>query len=218
MQADPPSSRALSEPRVAEQDLKQQAVPSDTYPVLDEPLAIEFANTLFTTAARPLDALTSQMALRRWLDVNAERIDTPSPRRLTAGDLERALELREIIRVLFACAVADDPPPAGSVQHLNQIAALDPITPRLHWTAAEPPKAHPSLSRLGRVDALFALLAQSAIDVLGGSGAGRLRRCEAPGCINYYLKDHPRREWCSPKCGNRVRAARHYQRTRRSEP
>jgi predicted RNA-binding Zn ribbon-like protein len=50
--------------------------------------------------------------------------------------------------------------------------------------------------------------------VLGGSGAGRLRRCEAPGCINYYLKDHPRRAWCSPKCGNRVRVARHYHRHR----
>ncbi|HZC54088.1 MAG TPA: CGNR zinc finger domain-containing protein [Mycobacterium sp.] len=51
------------------------------------------------------------------------------------------------------------------------------------------------------------------MDVLGGSGAGRLRCCEAPGCINYYLKDHPRRSWCSPKCGNRVRIAHHNERT-----
>ena len=93
---------------------------------------------------------------------------------------------------------------------------LAPFTARLHWPAGKPPKAHLSLSGAGHLDALLALVAQSAIDVLGGSGAGRLRRCEAPGCINYYLKDHARRAWCSPRCGNRVRVARHYERARRT--
>ena len=138
--------------------------------------------------------------------------------RVRAGDLERARELRAIIRALLAKAVDGDPPPTATVRRLNELAALAPITARLRWTSDEPPKAHLSLPGAGRLDALLALLAQSAIDVLGGSGAGRLRRCEAPGCINYYLKDHPRRAWCSPKCGNRVRVARHYQRHRRTGP
>ena len=196
--------------------IEQPVRPSDTYPALGEPLAIEFANTLFTDGGRPLDALTTQAALTRWLDANAERIDAPLPRRLGAGALERARELRAIIRALLATAVDGDPPPTAAVRRLNALAALAPITARLDWTAGEPPKAPRSLSGAGRLDALLALLAQSAIDVLGGSGAGRLRRCGAPGCINYYLKDHPRRAWCSPKCGNRVRVARHYQRTRRT--
>jgi predicted RNA-binding Zn ribbon-like protein len=38
--------------------------------------------------------------------------------------------------------------------------------------------------------------------------------CHAPGCVLYFLKTHPRREWCSVTCGNRVRAARHYERIR----
>jgi predicted RNA-binding Zn ribbon-like protein len=196
--------------------IEQQATPSDTYPALGEPLAIELANTLFTDSGQPLDALTTPAALTRWLQTNAERIDPPPPRRLSAGDLERARELRAIIRALLATAVNGDPPRAATVRRLNQIAALAPFTARLHWSAGEPPKAHLSVSGAGRLNALLALLAHSAIDVLGGSGAGRLRRCEAPGCINYYLKDHPRREWCSPKCGNRVRVARHYQRHRRT--
>ena len=193
------------------------ATASDTYPTLGEPLAIEFANTLFTDGGRPLDALMTPAALTRWLETNAERIDAPLPRRLVAGDLERARELRAIIRALLAAAVDADEPPAQAVRRLNQLAALAPSTARLQWTAGEPPKAHRSLSSAGRVDALVALLAHSAIDVLGGSGAGRLRRCEAPGCITYYIKDHPRREWCSPKCGNRVRVARHYKRRRGAE-
>jgi predicted RNA-binding Zn ribbon-like protein len=196
--------------------IEQQATPSDTYPALGEPLAIEFANTLFTDSGRPLDALTTPAALTRWLQTNTERIDPPPPRKLGAGDLERARELRVIIRALLATVVDGDPRPAATVKRLNQLAALAPFTPRLHWPEGGPPKAHLSLSGAGRLDALFAVLAQSAIDVLGGSGAGRLRRCEAPGCITYYLKDHPRRGWCSPKCGNRVRVARHYQRTHRT--
>ena len=198
--------------------VEQQVAPSDTYPALGEPLAIEFANTLFTDGGRPLDALTTSAALTRWLQTNAERIDAPLPRRPGAGGLERARELRATVRALLAKAVDGDPPPAATVRRLNELAALAPITARLRWTSDEPPKAHLSLPGAGRLDALLALLAQSAIDVLGGSGAGRLRRCEAPGCINYYLKDHPRRAWCSPKCGNRVRVARHYQRHRRTGP
>src|ERR671919_1962969 len=207
----------LPERAMAERSqIEQQATPSDTYPALGEPLAIELANTLFTDLGRPFDALTTPAALTRWLQTNAERIDPPPPRRLGAGDLERARELRTIIRALLATAVDGDPPPAATIRRLNELAAIAPFTARLHWPAGKPPKAHLSPSGAGDLDALLALLAQSAIDVLGGSGAGRLRRCEAPGCINYYLKDHPRRAWCSPKCGNRVRVARHYQRHRRT--
>jgi predicted RNA-binding Zn ribbon-like protein len=199
-------------------DIEQQATPSDTYTRLREPLAIELANTLFTDGGRPLDALTTPAALTRWMEANAERIGLPLPRRLGTGELERTRELRTIIRALLATAVDSDPPPAATIRRLNQLAALAPFAARLDWRAGEPPKAHVSLGTAGRLDALLALLAQGAIDVLGGSGAGRLRRCEAPGCINYYLKDHPRRGWCSPKCGNRVRVARHYQRRRRTTP
>ena len=196
--------------------IDQQATASDAYPALGEPLAIELANTLFTDGGRPLDALTTPAALSRWLKTNADGIDSPPPRRLSAGELEPVRELRTTIRTLLATALANDPPPAATIRHLNQLAALAPSTPQLDWPTGEPPTAHLSPSATGRLDALLALLARSAIDVLGGSGAGRLRRCEAPGCINYYLKDHPRRAWCSPKCGNRVRVARHYQRRRRS--
>jgi predicted RNA-binding Zn ribbon-like protein len=43
-----------------------------------------------------------------------------------------------------------------------------------------------------------------------------LRACRAPGCVLYFVRDHPRQEWCSVTCGNRARAARHYRRLRAS--
>jgi CGNR zinc finger len=49
--------------------------------------------------------------------------------------------------------------------------------------------------------------------------ATKLRACHAPGCVLYFVKSHPRRAWCSEACGNRARAARHYERVRaRKEP
>src|SRR5918996_6542847 len=120
----PLSGRAMAErPHV-----EQQVASTDTYPALGEPLAIEFANTLFTDSGRPLDALTTQAALTRWLEANAERIDAPLPRRLGARDLERARELRATIRALLATAVDGDPPPAATVRRLNELAALAPST------------------------------------------------------------------------------------------
>ena len=60
----------------------------------------------------------------------------------------------------------------------------------------------------------LAQVAEQAAGLLGGEDAARLRACYAPGCVLYFIKTHPRREWCSVACGNRVRAARHYQRVR----
>src|ERR671919_2030643 len=107
----------LPERAMAERSqIEQQAAPSDSYPALGEPLAIELANTLFTDLGRPFDALTTPAALTRWLQPNAERIDPRPPRRLGVGDLERARELRAIIRALLATAVDGDPPSAGTAR------------------------------------------------------------------------------------------------------
>jgi predicted RNA-binding Zn ribbon-like protein len=43
---------------------------------------------------------------------------------------------------------------------------------------------------------------------VGGQLQPDLRACGAPGCVLMFVKDHPRREWCSVACGNRARQAR----------
>jgi predicted RNA-binding Zn ribbon-like protein len=58
------------------------------------------------------------------------------------------------------------------------------------------------------------LAARESITLLGGPDAAKLRACHAPGCVLYFVKTHPRREWCSIACGNRARAARHYDKVR----
>lgn len=63
-----------------------------------------------------------------------------------------------------------------------------------------------------------AAIAAEAVELFTGEDRVLLRACYAPGCVLYFVKDHPRREWCSPSCGNRARAARHYRRNRGESP
>ncbi|MFJ3623114.1 CGNR zinc finger domain-containing protein [Streptomyces iakyrus] len=43
--------------------------------------------------------------------------------------------------------------------------------------------------------------------------AGRPPRpCHAPHCVRYFLTEHPRREWRTPRCGDRAPVARHHRR------
>src|SRR5438105_1450694 len=63
-------------------------------------------------------------------------------------------------------------------------------------------------------DVILAAIATDAIDLITSSRLTGLRACGAPGCVLLFVKDHPRREWCSAACGNRARQARHYARTK----
>jgi len=86
-----------------------------------------------------------------------------------------------------------------------------PRTPRLEW--GDPPRVTYRDSA-GAGDRLAAGLATAVIEFLGGPERARLRACPAPRCVRYFVKEHPRQEWCKPSCGNRARVSRHYHRAR----
>ncbi|MEU6686766.1 ABATE domain-containing protein [Streptomyces sp. NPDC046832] len=137
-----------------------------------------------------------------------------------AGQLTAVRELRAAVRALFARAVrpgerspADAArflPLPEAVRHLNEAAARTPTVPVLDWPAG----AGPDVRRrpVGAGDDLTAALAHAVIAFLSSSERDRLRACHAPRCGRYFLKEHPRQEWCNPSCGNRARVARHHQR------
>ena len=129
-------------------------------------------------------------------------------------------ELRAAVRALFARAVRPgEPSPADAtrlmpqeeaVRHLNEAAAHTPTVPVLHWPEGATPLVHAKPVRAA--DELAAVLAHSVIAFLASADRDRLRACHAPRCVRYFLKEHPRQEWCKPSCGNRARVARHHQR------
>jgi predicted RNA-binding Zn ribbon-like protein len=156
-------------------------------------LAVQFANTVRASRGRLSDGLPDY----------AERAGLPA-------DLAQSAELRDAIRVLLRAVTDGGEIPPAALGVLNAQAASAPRWPELlpGLTVAERTGADAG-------QAALAAIARDAIDLLG-SPARRmtLRACGGPGCVQFFIKDHPRKHWCGPACGNRARAARHYLRHR----
>ena len=60
----------------------------------------------------------------------------------------------------------------------------------------------------------ISVIAEDAAVLLAGADAHLLAQCEAELCSRFLLKTHGRRQRCSTRCGDRVRAARSYARKR----
>ena len=187
----------------------------------DEPLPVRLMGTIHADADGVHDELRTLADVDQWLD--AAGLDRAGAN-ATERELAKARALRDALRRLAAHVTRDSRQAAASATTDVQ-AAVDQV----NSTAAELPapvltlrdgRLALSLPPLGApegpspVTTGLARVAEQAAGLLGGPDAARLRACYAPGCVLYFIKTHPRREWCSVACGNRVRAARHYQRVR----
>lgn len=187
---------------------------------MPEPLSIAFASTHHAVRGRPRDGIDSPDRLLDWLRANAERlgIDRADPRLadgIDASALARYRGLRDTVRRLAAALTEGEAPDPAWIAELNRASAAAPRWPVLDvdgtgFSIAERTRGHVTQTAL-------AAIARDAIDLFGGPLRADLMACHAPGCVLFFVKDHPRREWCSTGCGNRARAARHYLR-HRSEP
>jgi predicted RNA-binding Zn ribbon-like protein len=182
----------------------------------DEPLPVRLMSTIWADADGSHDDLRTTADVDAWLDaVGVDRAGTHA----TEGELALTRALRDAVRRLAAYVTRDGRPGAAAA-----ITDVEAALGQVNSIAAEVPPPCLAL-RDGRLELRahdgsspvttgLAHVAEQAIGLLGGEDAARLRACHAPGCVLYFVKAHPRREWCSVACGNRVRAARHYQRAR----
>lgn len=124
----------------------------------------------------------------------------------TKAELRRVLEAREALQAV----VRGDGPPAMLAPLLAGASCLPALTDgQVTWTLSVSP------------DRRLAVRAVLAWDRLAASSPGRLRPCANDEC-RLFLIDHSRAgtaRWCSmAACGNRMKARRHYQRTRATPP
>jgi predicted RNA-binding Zn ribbon-like protein len=197
-------------------------------PLLNEPLPVELMNTIWADRDGVHDALRDPDGTRAWLSAVSPRLDVmmlDSPGILSNADLDlpghRLIDLRDALRRLAAEATADPRAAAASgtrdlravVGALNEAAGAAPRWSALTWAPGQEPARTVRASGPVACAALSAIAEESIVLFCRGDRR-RLRACLAPGCVLYFVKNHPRREWCSAACGNRARAARHYQRHR----
>lgn len=167
---------------------------------------VELMNTLRADRDGVYDTLPS------WLEALPVDVDAEAAARFRS--------LRDAVRVLAAEVTTDHRAVAtrsradvvAATATVNRASALAPSWSELDdaLVARTRSDATPQVAALAR-------LAEAAVQLFGSSQREELRACNAPGCVLYFVRDHPRREWCSAACGNRARVARHYARHHSAE-
>jgi hypothetical protein len=162
----------------------------------DETLLLDLLNTTPVVDGSPRDDLADVEAGLRWLDAHGRPASEQEWRAL----LDARQALQDIVRGDGAPAAVA--PFVVGVSHRPSLVG-DGLT----WTVDLPE---------GRSAAALAVLAWDALRV---SNPGRLRPCANTEC-QLFLIDHSKpnsARWCSMAiCGNRMKARRHYQRTRQN--
>ena len=192
-----------------------RGLPGGGPPLLGEPVPLELGNTLYSIRRRLYDGVQTDEQLAAWLCAMRPRLSavlTDSDLAdVTEGHLTAAREIRQAVRLLTAATVDGVPLDAELVGTLNHHAGQVPRWRELRL------KPRPRLVVRGAgepVGVVLAVLAEEALVLFAGPGEQQLCACPGPGCVLFFVRDHPHRQWCSASCGNRARAARYYARTR----
>jgi len=180
----------------------------DEYPIIGEPLPVEFANTLYSAGGQTIDFLTSPEAIRQWFTLAASHVDLPTDVRQSDADSVR--DLRNTIHALLVTLAGGRTPDAGSTAILNRYAAKGPWFLQLNVGSATVTRRH----AVKAIDALLGRIANDTIDLVAGPSRVLLRQCSGPGCEMLFVKNHHKRRWCHQSCGHRARQAEYYRRKR----
>ncbi|GAB2601149.1 CGNR zinc finger domain-containing protein [Kribbella endophytica] len=172
-------------------------------------LALDFVNSGYALAnGNFVDLLGTPDATNRWLTDHGLAPDGANLREMCATQLR---SLRENVRALVAARVEGIPVLPSALNAVNDALRRVPTAPLLLWDEKSGPYRETACPPNELLDRALATIAADAADLLAGPAAENLAACDSPPC-NRYLLRHGRRQWCSTRCGDRVRAARAYAR------
>lgn len=187
---------------------------SSALPLTGEPAPVRLMNTIWADRHGVHDALVNIHDLRAWLTA----LDPAAvPGRLVTADVTAYRTLRAALRRLAALLTEDTRSAAATDLDVEQAVAdvNRAVTAGSSWPQLSLRRGHLEQHPAGTASPVLRTLsaiATEAIQLFTGEDPLRLKACQAPACVLYFVKNHPRREWCSTACGNRARVARHYQR------
>lgn len=126
----------------------------------------------------------------------------------------RLVGLRGDLREAFAARISGSTVDPRVLDGINAALVAAPNASLLRYASSEGffrSLEHPA-TRL--IEHAMSVIAENAVGLLAGDEGHLLALCEAEPCSRFLLKTHGRRQWCSIRCGDRVRAARSYARKR----
>jgi predicted RNA-binding Zn ribbon-like protein len=172
--------------------------------------ALALVNTRRNDHGAPVDDLATTADVRTWLARHGLAPDA----RVDDAALVAIRELRDAVRELLEARIDRRAPDQAAVETVNAATTAAPMVRLLTWTSPGDPRQESHYPGVAGIPLARARLAGDAIDLVTGSSHNDLLACAAPGCMRLLLRDHPRRRWCSTRCGDRVRASRYYHRHR----
>jgi predicted RNA-binding Zn ribbon-like protein len=132
-------------------------------------------------------------------------------------DASKVRELRRAARAAFAATVSPAPPSRADAAKLMTTATAGRVLTEAiaglgltHEVDLSSGSVEVRRTSTGRGEQLvLGSLALAVTDFLTGPLAARLRSCQAPRCVRYFVQSHGKQQWCKQSCGNRARVARH---------
>ncbi|GHD36062.1 hypothetical protein GCM10007147_43090 [Nocardiopsis kunsanensis] len=186
------------------------ALPLPPAPGAEEHPALELANSRLTLPAkRVVDALETPEASTAWL---VDRGLTGPDQPLQDYCASRLTGLRTRVRELLRAHTVGGRPDPAALAAVNDAMRLAATAQPVAWDERSGLHRVQLHSTTLAVEHAMAQLADDAAALLTGPDAELLVHCEASSCNRFLLRTHARRQWCSTRCGDRVRAARAYAR------
>ncbi|TSI14924.1 ABATE domain-containing protein [Brevibacterium aurantiacum] len=187
-------------------------MPLPPSPGAHEHSSVDLANsTIDLPGGKSADALSTPEATTEWL---IERGLVDAGVQLQSYCQNRLVGLRGDLRSAFAACAAGTAVDQRALDGINAALTSAPNASLLHFTPREGffrSLEHPATQL---VEHAMSVIAEDAATLLASDEARLLEQCEAEPCLRFLLKTHGRRQWCSTRCGDRVRAARSYARKR----
>ncbi|WP_458117371.1 ABATE domain-containing protein [Arthrobacter sp. D2-10] len=136
---------------------------------------------------------------------------------LTASDVQlydycsnRLRDFRHSVREVLGAAANGISPDVHAIAAINAAMTQVPSVTLLRWASADGFYGQQKYAETQAVEHALSAIATDVVDVLTGDEKQLLAQCADPSCGRFLLRTHPRRQWCSNRCGDRVRAARAY--------
>ncbi len=181
----------------------------------EEPRPLRLVNSIWAERQQLHDDLSDAADLSAWMlsaGFSHQRV-------VRASSVVQFQELRGAIRRLTAFVTSDERGFGAvdldldvAVSKVNDVAAQSPIVTVMKRSRNRLVRSDVVGSR--SVQTALSTVAVEAIELLTGEHSHLITACKAPGCVLYFLRDDPRRNWCGDACGNRARVARHYQKSK----
>ncbi|AKG34781.1 CGNR zinc finger domain-containing protein [Paenibacillus durus] len=187
----------------------------EKFQFLSDSLALNLVNTEENRRGKRHDLLETDQQVYSWFEhmfseqvIHAEQFSPNDHVHFSQESVFALKELRGLLRKGFQDIVDGQQVDEHWIHSLERYINHAPFTFAIKGNKLIPIPCGPY------ANALLSLIAYDALELLANGKLATLHRCSNPKCLWMFMDATGKRKWCSMKiCGNRMKAARHKDRS-----